>query len=64
LFSNPRSKSKEDWENVIRLLENEIPVFSNLREATAQIKSKLSEEDTLLITGSFFLISDYKPSFW
>ena len=64
LFSNPRSKSKEDWEKVIKRLENEIPVFSNLGEAMCQIKPNMEEDDTLLITGSFFLISDYKPSFW
>ena len=64
LFSNPRSKSKEDWEKVIERLENEIPVFPNLGEAIGQIKPNMEEDDTLLVMGSFFLISDYKPSFW
>lgn len=64
LFSNPRSKSKEDWERTTRLFEKEPSIFSNLGEAIERIRPLMAEEDTLLITGSFFLISDYKPSFW
>ena len=64
LFSNPRSKSKEDWKQATRFFEREPPIFSNLGEAIERIRPMLAEEDTLLITGSFFLISDYKPSFW
>jgi dihydrofolate synthase/folylpolyglutamate synthase len=64
LFSNPRSKSKEDWEHKTRFFEKETSIFSNLGEAIERIRPLMAEEDTLLITGSFFLISDYKPSFW
>ena len=64
LFSNPRSKSKEDWEHTTRFFEKEPSIFSNLDEAIKRIRPLMAEEDTLLITGSFFLISDYKPSFW
>ena len=64
LFSNPRSKSKEDWEHTTRFFEKEPSIFSNLGEAIKRIRPLMAEEDTLLITGSFFLISDYKPSFW
>ena len=64
LFSNPRSKSKEDWKQATRFFEREPPIFSNLGEAIERIRPMLAKEDTLLITGSFFLISDYKPSFW
>ena len=64
LFSNPRSKSKEDWKQAPRFFEREPPIFSNLAEAIERIRPMLAKEDTLLITGSFFLISDYKPSFW
>ncbi len=64
LFSNPRSKSKEDWEKATRFFEKEVLIFANLSDAMERIRPMLAEEDTLLITGSFFLISDYKPSFW
>ena len=64
LFSNPRSKSKEDWKQATRFFEKEPPIFSNLNEAIERIKPLMAQEDTLLITGSFFLISDYKPSYW
>lgn len=64
LFSNPRSKSKEDWKQVKSFFEREPPIFSNLGEAIERIRPLMAQEDTLLITGSFFLISDYKPSFW
>ena len=64
LFSNPRSKSKEDWKQATRFFEKEPPIFSNLNEAIERIRPLMAQEDTLLITGSFFLISDYKPSFW
>lgn len=64
LFSNPRSKSKEDWKQATRFFEREPTIFSNLGEALGRIRPLMAEDDTLLITGSFFLISDYKPSFW
>ena len=64
LFSNPRSKSKEDWKQATRFFEKEPPIFSSLNEAIERIRPLMAQEDTLLITGSFFLISDYKPSFW
>ena len=64
LFSNPRSKSKEDWKQAKRFFEREPTIFSNLGEALERIRPLMAQEDTLLITGSFFLISDYKPSFW
>ena len=64
LFSNPRSKSKEDWKQATSFFEREPPIFSNLDEAIERIKPLMAQDDTLLITGSFFLISDYKPSFW
>lgn len=64
LFSNPRSKSKEDWKQATMFFEREPSIFSNLGEAIKRIKPLMAPDDTLLITGSFFLISDYKPSFW
>lgn len=64
LFSNPRSKSKEDWKQATSFFEREPPIFSNLDEAIERIRPLMSQDDTLLITGSFFLVSDYKPSFW
>ena len=64
LFSNPRSKSKEDWKQAKMFFEREPTIFANLGEAIERIKPLMAQDDTLLITGSFFLISDYKPPFW
>ena len=60
----PAVEIKRGLEASHKIFEREPTIFSNLGEALERIIQLMAEDDTLLITGSFFLISDYKPSFW
>lgn len=57
-FTNPRSKTLEQFE----ALKSEFPriqtIFPDVNKAIEQIKSQLHEDDALWVTGSFFLLSD------
>lgn len=57
-FTNPRSKTIEQFE----ALKSEFPriqtIFTDVNKAIEQIKSQLHEDDALWVTGSFFLLSD------
>lgn len=58
-FSNPRSTKLE---NLITIFENsnrKANFFKNLEEAQNHIQNIAKQEDTILIIGSFFLISDF-----
>ena len=63
IFSNKRSKTKMDWMEFNTQFKKEITIYPTIQDAILGVKRKLKEEDTLLITGSFFLISDYIPPF-
>ena len=63
VFSNKRSKTKTDWMEINTQFKKEITIYPTIHDAILNVKPKLKDEDTLLITGSFFLISDYIPSF-
>ena len=57
-FKNERSLSFEELKR-IKNKDNRIDkVIENVNEAITEIKSKMTENDTLLVTGSFFLIAD------
>jgi folylpolyglutamate synthase/dihydropteroate synthase len=34
-------------------------IFENVNESITEIQSKMTENDSLLVTGSFFLIADF-----
>jgi dihydrofolate synthase / folylpolyglutamate synthase len=53
LFSNSRSKKRQDWEQLG--LET---IYEQLPSAIEALQNKLNPDDLLWITGSFFLISD------
>ena len=57
-FKNERSLSFEELKR-IKNKDNRIDkVIENVNEAITEIKSKMTENDSLLVTGSFFLIAD------
>lgn len=64
LFSNERTKSIEDWQEVQKSLTKKNPIYRSIHEALNKTKPALTPNDTLLVTGSFFLISDFNPAFW
>jgi dihydrofolate synthase/folylpolyglutamate synthase len=53
VFSNPRSKSVADWQQL-----GVASIFEDLPSAIAQIEKQMQPQDLLWITGSFFLLSD------
>ena len=59
-FSNERSKSKEEWTTVNNKLSKSIPIHSDVHSLFDKIKANLSPNDTLIVTGSFFLLADMK----
>jgi dihydrofolate synthase/folylpolyglutamate synthase len=58
-FSNPRSRSCAEWEEISTGLQKEPLVFSCIDEALTYCKSMAKVEDTILVTGSFFLLTDF-----
>ena len=57
-FNNERSLSFEELKR-IKNKDNRIDkVIENVNEAITEIKSQMTESDSLLVTGSFFLIAD------
>lgn len=64
LFSNERTKSIEDWQEIQKSLTKKNPIYLSIHEALNKTKPALKPNDTLLVTGSFFLISDFNPAFW
>jgi len=64
LFSNERTKSIEDWQEVQKSLTKKNPIYLSIHEALDKTKPALKPNDTLLVTGSFFLISDFNQAIW
>lgn len=59
-FSNPRSAKKEDLQSVFAGIPfKSIAYFDHASESMRVAQSHASEEDTLLVIGSFFLLSDF-----
>ncbi len=59
LFSSRRSLSETDWKTYFRKKDLQIPIYSHVKEAVSTIKLQATEQDTILVFGSFFLISDF-----
>jgi dihydrofolate synthase/folylpolyglutamate synthase len=59
VFSSNRSCTKEELIYKSRNTHLHILFFDSLKETLTHAKTIVNKEDTLLITGSFFLISDY-----
>ena len=59
VFKNERSRTIEDYVNIKATNSKVEVIYENINLAIETEKKKLSPEDTLLVTGSFFLIADY-----
>jgi dihydrofolate synthase/folylpolyglutamate synthase len=57
-FKNERSLSFEELERIKNKAKRIDKVFKNVNDGIAEIKLKMTENDSLLVTGSFFLIAD------
>lgn len=62
-FSNPRSAQLPELTKAFHATEKKVQFFENPLEAFSAMKQAASKEDTLLITGSFFLVSEFFPLF-
>lgn len=58
-FTNERSATIEDLKQVADELQLRASFFSHVRDAVFAAQQAANKTDTLLITGSFFLISDF-----
>ena len=59
-FSNPRSATVEQLKSAAEQLNfKKINFFSNFDEAYSSVQNTAKQEDTILIIGSFFLVSDF-----
>ena len=63
VFSSKRSCTKQELINKSRNTQLNILFFDSLEETFNHLKPIVNKEDTLLITGSFFLISDFMKLF-
>ena len=57
-FTNERSLNFQQLELILNKDKRIRKVYENVNEAIAEIKLIMTENDSLLVTGSFFLISD------
>ena len=57
-FKNKRSKSKKDWEVTNTICETRFPIETNVNITINHIEERMGPEDLLIVTGSFFLLSD------
>ena len=57
-FENNRSKTTKDWETINLRCQTTIPIELNLDRIFNKIKSKMTSDDLLIVTGSFFLLAD------
>ncbi len=62
-FSSERSCTLSELQQKTTKSELNIDFFKNIEESIKSVKKSINEEDTLLITGSFFLISDFLKLF-
>lgn len=58
-FTNLRSISIEQIEELIKKKQLNAQLFSNVKEANNAVQLTANKEDTILVFGSFFLISDF-----
>ncbi len=59
-FNNERSRKLEEYQ-ILKIQNPKIKeVFEDVNLAIRKLKERLSNEDTLLVIGSFFLIADYE----
>ena len=58
VFSNERSKTVEDWNTINTTLNQSIEIHMDINPLFNEVRAKLSPNDVLLVTGSFFLLSD------
>ena len=59
LFQSARCLSKVKWEEYISHKGMAVPIFNSVTEAIQSLQSIANEHDTILVFGSFFLISDF-----
>jgi dihydrofolate synthase/folylpolyglutamate synthase len=58
-FSNSRSLKKGELEQLSKDLRKKVKIFNSIEETFLFCQNTVNKEDTLLITGSFFLLSDF-----
>ena len=58
-FKNARSLSYQDLEKISKDMCPQPQLFENIKVALSSFQSIANKEDTILVFGSFFLISDY-----
>lgn len=58
-FSNQRSLNKEELKALSKKSTFKTKIFAKIEDAFLEAKTIQNEEDILLITGSFFLLSDF-----
>ena len=58
-FENPRSLAPEELKQLTGKSGKPLQVYPDVESAYLQIKDSVNETDMLLITGSFFLLSDF-----
>lgn len=58
-FSNMRSLNMTQLAQIANSLENKPKIFENVHAALRHVQNIATEKDTILVFGSFFLISDY-----
>ncbi|MFO0495244.1 MAG: bifunctional folylpolyglutamate synthase/dihydrofolate synthase [Flavobacteriia bacterium] len=58
-FSNQRSLSKKQFRLLNKKTHLDSPIFFNVKTAIEEVKMLAKEDDTILVFGSFFLISDF-----
>jgi dihydrofolate synthase/folylpolyglutamate synthase len=58
-FTNQRSISIEQIKQLIKKMDLDATIFSNVKSAIQHLQLTANKEDTILVFGSFFLISDF-----
>lgn len=58
-FRNERSLTKDQLEDINSKMDLNSPIFNNPKIALSEIQSSANKEDTIIVFGSFFLISDF-----
>ena len=58
-FRNERSLTIDQLQRINSKMNLNSPIFDNPKGALSEIQSSANKEDTILVFGSFFLISDF-----
>jgi len=61
-FTNERSLSLQQLELILNKETRIRKVYENVNKAIAEIQSKMTENDSLLVTGSFFLLANVEKN--